>query len=310
MKIGLIHRPSTVWPKFDWVAEGLGCEGHEVHHGATMDQLELLDRECDVLLFEHREPGPGRKRIVQYAPHRQATWLSWWFDLFLGNPHVDHLQLFGPLNRCMDAVFVKERGMLDAYKAEGISAHWLDQGCPLGWKACEHRESPEFDVLIFGSRMGEYRQRHRDVQSLADAGFKVAWAGDNGGVPSKVESLSWCQTVELPQLMSRAAVTLHVDLRSDVPGYRSDRFWLATGAGACVLSRKSLETPDVPHVTYERFDEETIGRIRSLVGDRKQRQEIGKAARDAVMAEHTYRNRVREIVQFVEGCRSTAGQAV
>ena len=93
------------------------------------------------------------------------------------------------------------------------------------------------------------RQRRADVRTLVDAGFNVAWASD-GDKPQGVASIPWTHPDYLPALMSRAAVTLCVDLRHDVAGYWSDRLWLALGAGACVVRRFTEGQPGLPYLSY------------------------------------------------------------
>lgn len=298
MKVGIAALRRPMWPKWDWIEQSFRSHGHETVRVTTLGELVKADRECDAVLFDHREPGMGRKRIGELSKSKHSVWVAWWFDLFLGQVHQPLIALYGDLNRCMDLVLVKERSMLHDYRDRGINAEWFDQGVPDDYPALSHRENPEFDVLVFGTTMPEYQQRHRDVQALVGSGFRVGWASDEN-VPENVTRLPWTHPNQLPDLMSRGAFVLSVDLRHDIEGFRSDRFWLAVGAGACVLKRATPGDPDVPCLRYDELNPEVLGRVRTLVGDVEGRRSLGRQAREAAM-EHTYGKRVQELVNRIK----------
>lgn len=288
MKIGVVYEPRPqTWPKFQWVRDALLGLGHAVSHLRSIDELMEADADSDVIFFEHREPGLGRKLLVSSSVGHKAVWIQWWFDLCIEQKHQPLLELYGPLMRCMDYVVVKEKNPRDSYRSYAINAVWGDQGCPAQMGEVRHSGNPEFDVVLFGTRMEEYRQRWLDVKALVDAGYKVAWAGDSGPVPTGCVDLPKCLPFQLPVLMSRSAVTLAVDLREDVDGYVSDRFWLATGAGACVVHRCQWDGPKVSSVQY-RNEAELIGIVRTLRWNHEARKQIGETARREVMSKYTY----------------------
>ena len=296
MKVGIAAQRRPLWPKWDWIEQSFRSQGHETVRVTTLGELIEADKTCDCVLFDHREPGMGRKQIP--GIERRSAWISWWFDLFLGQPHQPLIDLYGNLNRCMDLVLVKERSMLQQYRDRGINAEWFDQGVPDDYPALNHRESPEFDVVVFGTTMPEYQQRHRDVQCLVESGFKVAWASDEN-VPENVTRFPWTHPDKLPELMSLGAFVLSVDLRHDIEGFRSDRFWLAVGAGACVLKRATPGDSDIPCLMYDELNHEVLGRLRTLVGDVEGRRTLGRQARATAM-EHTYGKRVQELVNRIQ----------
>ena len=125
-----------------------------------------------------------------------------------------------------------------------------EQGEPNGQPRCpQSAQSPCCQPTQAALRPSHSQQRRADVRTLVDAGFNVAWAGD-GDKPQGVASIPWTHPDYLPALMSRAAVTLCVDLRHDVAGYWSDRLWLALGAGACVVRRFTEGQPGLPYLSY------------------------------------------------------------
>ncbi len=311
MRIAVARPRHTNWPKFDWVAKAAEALGHSVRRFGSKDNLAEVDAESDVLLFSHKGSGIGAPNITAVSEHN-AVWVTWQFDLMALGKNVplaespafnkwtsqnkweptDNLRCL----RAMDCVGVKERGLLKEYAALGVNAFYADQGCPSNMPRCEHREIPEWDVLLFGCSGDDRRQRRQDVSSLLAEGFTVAWAGHVGeGIPSGVLPLPFCPALELPKLASRAAVVLGVDFRHDLEGYWSDRVWLALGMGACHVRRHTDGMTGLPMATY-RTTGELIKHVSELRTDRRRRETTGHLARSIVMDHHTYESHLEELL--------------
>ena len=324
MNVALVYPERPAWPKMRWVKDAIDSLGHRTRHvntqgrnaTAILEDVAAADAECDLILFCQKGFGLSAADLCDLAEERRALWGQWWFDLLAvdhtlplceqsclrekdgGGQYQDADML--RLMRMMDLVFVKERSLVRDYHALGVNARWLDQACPSWLGACEHASPPEFDVLVFGSRGMAWRQRRRDAGDLVREGFTVAWAGHpDGDVPPGCQPLPFCPPEKLPELASRAAVVLCVDARHDVEGYWSDRLWLATGMGACVVRRF---TPGLPGgvVAHTRLTSESAGlfySVRRLCGSPGLRRSLGTAARRYVMANHTYEHRVQELLE-------------
>lgn len=305
VRVALVYTERTRWPKFRWVHDALERLGHPVRAVRTANELREADAWAELVIFQHKAAGLCPADILAVAPDRHVRWAQWFFDLVAtdpGQPLAGQalVKAFLPIMRAMDAVFVKERGLLGQYREFGVNAAWLDQGCPSTMPPCEHAGRPEFDVVLWGSVRG-YRQRIADVKSVLQAGFSVAWAGrPSGNTPPGVVALPFVPPLQLPELASRGAVVLCVDYRHDLDGYWSDRVWLALGMGACVVRRWTPGmNPALPLYTYNTGDEliEIVGRLR---GDVDHRRAIGRAAREFVMAGATIEHRARELLRVVE----------
>jgi hypothetical protein len=269
-------------------------------------------------------------------PEGEGTvWLQWWRDLIAVDPNKsladqDYIRSFGAVMRGMDIVFVKERSLLDEYHQLSINAHWLDQACPAEMPACEHRERPDWDVLVLGSP--GYAQRRADARALAEAGFRVLWAGmaASDPVPPGIEWHPWVHPLELPELVSRCGVVLGVDWRSDLPGYTSDRLYLACGMGACYIARcdhlplppgegwaeggrqQNTLTFSAPQTALAAWVYDNVDDLIEIVGiavsDVSERRSRGEQSRQLVMERHTYAHRASGIANLVarNGRHSTA----
>jgi hypothetical protein len=286
-----------------WVSEALMRMHHSVRRIETFSDLKAADAECDLILFGQHQPASiNRQNAIDLAKHKRARWLQWWFDILCANPEIPigenrAIASWLPLMQSMDRVFVKDLPYLDDLRQLGINAEYCDQGCPSDYPAMVHTERPEFDVLIFGQNCPEYRQRREDVQSLVQAGLSVAWAGPSN-VPSGVSRLPWTHPDDLPELMSRAACILSVDL-IQVAGFWSDRLWLACGAGANVVKRHAGGEPATALSLY-RDHSELLNIVRDLASRSKEaRENDGTIARGYTMRNATYEHRLRDILELV-----------
>lgn len=323
MRIACVYHPRlyTGCGKFHFIADALRALGHEVEHVQTLEELQAADARSDIVLFEQRCPGSiGDVQLEEFAPQRKAWWTQWNFDLgaFDDGPIAKQpgIEPFLRVMRSMDLVLVKERGLLDEYKAAGINAIWFDQACPSNMRQAKLESDPPYDVLVWGSaRPPLWKQRRMDAFSLTEAGFRVAWASDSGDVPPGCARLPGCQPLELPDLIEQAKVSLVVDARQDVEGYYSDRIWLAAGAGACIVRRVCEGSGPLPGLGYH-GDRTLLHECRMLCDNFEARVKSGQLSRDMVFGprgtfgRHTYEARCEELLREITTIREARDVAV
>lgn len=323
MKVAIFSpKPSAVWvDKLGWVSDGFSQDGHDVRRCHSLADIPTADAECDLLLFDQNAGGLANVDLGIAAEKRakskrNSVWAWWQRDLVAMERDLPFakqctIETHGRALRAMDVVFVKERSMLDEYAAMGINARWLDQAATSEVPKCEHPERPEWDVLLFGCT--SYRQRRDDARALADAGFRVLWLSSYAQypLPPKIDTLPWTHPDKLPALASRCGLILGVDYRTDVPGYTSDRTYMAAGMGACYIARVedygadsgSLSpVADVAAWIYS-DQEQLIQIVRTALADRDERERRGYASRERVMSKHTYKHRAAEICGIVDELR-------
>jgi len=302
MRLAFAFADRPKWPKSRWLFSAAARLGHFGRHVTTPLELKAADRECERIVFEMKGAGLCMADVLSIARNHESWWTCLWVDLIAtdaGKALADQpaFVAFADYLRAMDVVTVKERSLLPEYRALGINAQYLDQGCPSDIGECRHVDKPEWDALVWGSSKG-YRQRVADVRALIDAGHSVAWAGHPGCKPRGCVCLPWCPPEKLPELASRAAVTLGVDSRHDIDGYWSDRFWLACGMGSCHVRRWTEGLPvGLPAPTYRTTDE-LVALVERLRTDRAERERIGRESRAWTMANHTYEHRVKELLGY------------
>jgi len=322
VKIACCYPHTPAWPKFRWVHEALASLGHECVWVQNRDDLIEHEPHVDVCLFAHKSFPIRWPNLRDIWEKRQSLWAQWWFDLICTDPYSPpdeqpYIRQFRPHFDAMDVVFVKEREYLEAYRAAGVPAVYLDQGCPAGIKPIDYDAEIKWDVLVWGQSGPEYKQRRKDVEQLARAGYRVAWAGATKGVPKGVESLPWTHPDELHKLASHAACVLCVDRRTDIDGYWSDRIWLALGMGCLVVARygkgfrllEDLDDDDCPTIWDVYSD--TGGYVDASVKwalefSKDDRREAGEGCRKWVMEQHTIKHRCQQLVEILTAECATA----
>lgn len=301
VKLGFASADKPQWPKVQWYVEAAQNLGHDVRQSRRWSELPALLSDCDLVILGQKDLAGHWPNVLPALHRRNCPVVYLWFDLLATQPGLPiHEQpIFQTYERTFlaaDIVIVKERSLLHEYRAHGVNAHWCDQGCPSDYPAVDHSVEPEWDLLVWGQAGAHYRERQQAVAAAVSAGFKVAWASPQP-VPRGVVGLPWTHPLELPRLASRARCVLSCGRRNDLDGYWSDGFWLAVGMGACVIRRETPGLPDGPYWTYADH-----GRlIEHLEWAKRHPQtavELGKAARQWVMDNHTIEHRVGDLLRI------------
>lgn len=299
--------------------------GHDVRWCKNRTEIEANEPWADVSLFCHKSFPVRWPNLKPIWEKRTSIWVQWWFDLICTDPAKPvaeqiYVNQYAPHLLAMDLVFVKEREHLDAYRAIGIPAEYLDQGCPTGPRIDE-TEPLSWDVLVWGQSGPHYKQRRRDVETLLAAGLSVAWAGyDPAHVPpTGCHLIGHVPPEDIHEIASEAACVLCVDRRCDIDGYWSDRAWMALGAGCpCVIRRTGgLPSQHIPAMVYnspaglvafaKALSERTDSRRNTLS------RNIGGNARTWAQDHHTIRHRCQQLLERVNSefgptARRAAGQ--
>jgi hypothetical protein len=161
-------------------------------------------------------------------------------------------------------------------------------------------ENPKFDVILWGSTARPlWRQRWQDAELLVREGFEVAWATADGIIPGGCIRILGCQPLEIPDLVEQAAVTLVVNARDDIPGYWSDRIWLAAGAGACIVRRVGVSGGSLPGFGYFTGNS-LISLVSDLCENYKERKASGELSRKMAFTGNLYEHRVAEVIRHAE----------
>lgn len=310
MRIACVYHPRlhAGCGKFHFIADAFRALGHDVIHVQTMAELRAADETCELLLFEQRGPAelclPDLRDFL--SGPRKSFCIQWFFDLNVFDdtlPIKDQAPIapFLEVMQGMDLVLVKERDRLDEYRLAGINAIWFDQGCPSTMRQAVLRESPEFDVVLWGSASRPlWKQRWNDADLLCRMGFKVGWFTDHGEpLPSGCIRRPGCQPLELPSVIEQGKVVLCVDAAQHIDGYWSDRVWLAAGAGGCIVRRVSDGQYVLPADHY-RSDAELIETVKSYCSDFGERVAQGKLARNLAIPYNSYERRCRELLNHAQ----------
>lgn len=168
----------------------------------------------------------------------------------------------------------------------------------------------DVEVSFVGSLSSDHRSRIGLLETLAGLIDLRVWG-------SGIESLSrksplhrcyqgeaWGRDMYAVLQRSRITLNHHIDLAE---GFANNmRLYEATGMGALMLvdATKGLEA--IFHIGEEVVSyadaEDCARRVRSLLKNEAERDRIAAAGQERTLREHTYRNRVRDLIALFEAC--------
>jgi hypothetical protein len=167
---------------------------------------------------------------------------------------------------------------------------------------------PDNDVSFVGTVSVDHRQRITLLESVARRHNLKLWGNLPQALPAS-SPLHRCFQGEvwgkdMYQALRRSRITLnsHIDLGGKDAG--NMRLFEATGVGAFLLTDHKdnlnmLFAPGREVATWHSIDD-CIGAIDRYLDDASARAEIARAGQARTLAQHTYRDRVSEILGFVE----------
>jgi spore maturation protein CgeB len=172
--------------------------------------------------------------------------------------------------------------------------------------------SVDIDVSFVGTVSVDHQQRIALLEAVAERYDLKLWGNRPRFLP-RSSPLHRCFQGEvwgtdMYQVLQRSRITLnsHIDMAGPEAG--NMRLFEATGVGAFLLTdfKDNLATlfdPDREVAVWRSIDDclKVIGRT---IGDDRGRAAIARAGQARTMAQHTYRNRTREILGLVEAMRA------
>jgi spore maturation protein CgeB len=167
----------------------------------------------------------------------------------------------------------------------------------------------DIDVFFYGHGR-EYRSEWIDAMitepsnQLSDYQFSVR--GTKLGDVGKTELLPYLSFSKLREYSCRSKINLCITrgAHASVYGSSSSRPFELSSMGACIVANPydGLEEwfePD-KEIILLTSAEEAIDRYSYLLKNDTQREAIGKAARERVLKEHTFRHRARDLVRIIK----------
>jgi spore maturation protein CgeB len=203
--------------------------------------------------------------------------------------------------------------VVQSYQAMGIRG----EVCHLAFEpavldALPAAPAMDIDVSFVGTVSVDHLQRIALLEAVAERYDLKLWGNRPQFLP-RSSPLHRCFQREvwgadMYQVLRRSRITLnsHIDMAGPEAG--NMRLFEATGVGAFLLTdfKDNLDTlfePDREVAVWRSIDDclKVIGRY---IGDDDGRAAIARAGHARTMSQHTYRDRTREILGFVEGMRA------
>ena len=167
------------------------------------------------------------------------------------------------------------------------------------------------EVVLLGHHYGKAYpgtpQREQAIRDLIAAGVDAGVVGN--GWPQWAKPAGNCHVKQQYHVWTRAKVGLCVNNFNDVELHYSDRQLIAMASGTPIVAYRvpglEKEFTDGEHCLMYRTTEELVGAVKRLLGDPALRARVGTAGRAIIMRNHTWWNRIMDVLPVVEGIRLT-----
>ncbi len=167
------------------------------------------------------------------------------------------------------------------------------------------------EVVLLGNHYGNAYpgtpQREEAIRTLIDAGIDAGVVGS--GWPAWAKPAGHCHVKQQYHVWTRAKVGLCVNNFNDVELHYSDRQIISMASGTPIVAfevpglRREFE--DGEHCLMYRTQEQLVSGVRRLLESEPLRRRIGAAGRARVMRDHTWWNRIFDVLPVVEEIRSS-----
>jgi hypothetical protein len=213
-----------------------------------------------------------------------------------------------------DLMISQLRTTVNAFRALNVRS----EVCHLAFEpsildALPEAPAPDVDVSFVGTVSADHRQRIALLEAVAKRYDLKLWGNRPQALPAS-SPLHRCFQEEvwgadMYQALRRSRITLnsHIDMAGREAG--NMRLFEATGVGVFLLTdfKDNLDTLFAPdrEVAVWRSVDDCLEVIDRYLGDDKSRATIARAGQARTAAQHTYRCRTAQILNFVDAVRAS-----
>lgn len=165
------------------------------------------------------------------------------------------------------------------------------------------------EVVLLGNHYGSAYpgtpQREEAVRTLIEAGVDAGVVGS--GWPAWARTAGHCHVKQQYHVWTRAKVGLCVNNFNDVELHYSDRQIISMASGTPIVAYEvpglRREFEDGEHCLMYKTQDQLVSAVKRLLESESLRRRIGQAGRAKVMRDHTWWNRILDVLPVVEEIR-------
>lgn len=257
--------------------------------------------------YAHSFPNkPELSRLVEFCRKRKIITIFW------NKEDPFHFERFADAAALFDVVYTTDADSLDRYRALphqsfqhigvlmfAAQPHWYQPA-----DAGERGPGIAFLGGYYGNELAERSRAQEELlYALRDQGliiFDRFWQKNNGcSYPNTLQP--YCKQAISPALVAKAyrqyQLYLNINTISQSPTMLSRRVFELAAAGCSVISTPSLAMDNIFGKSIIAVPDGEAAREWSvrLQNDVRQRSELGKQARDIVLAQHTWQHRLTQL---------------
>ena len=262
----------------------------------------------------------------------KATFTNWFFDVYIANAKIWENDKYHNTLRLFDFYMCSLEGVADNLKKHGFeNAVHIGEACypPLhGEQYINNFQVGKYgsDVAFIGSvgMTGIHKNRVEFLSKIAQAGFDLKIWGDIVGEPKSIPlDIRECRTgvsalnETHSQVCQSSLINIGIDQDTTLKNSWSARIYRIICAGGLYLStptrgiQKVFKTNGLhDEITSDQeivifySEEDLVHKLDFLLENDKIRESIAKNGQKKVLAEHTFKHRINEIIQLIENGRN------
>ncbi len=318
-KIILITSFSRPWND-GWLYKA-GFE-HNGHHVVPMDSSSTLTRDHvfrvvkdvkpDFILHTKDELSPDIYQELKL--HTKV--IQWYPDPIIPDWLPSYV-------KSADIFFTMSEGLVAPLKEINQNVFWLTQAFePSFFKINEitekDKEAYSSDIVFVGNlgSKPQYLPRRKYLQSILEEGLHLKWWGDK--IPRKFMTIplligkigrayggKFIYGEEFAKVARLAKIFLGFDSQPQVRKSMSERIYFALGCGSFYMCQhvdgiEDVFEPEREIVTFS-SERDMIDKIKYYLEKDNLRMKIAQAGQRRVLKEHTYKIRIRQMIEIIEG---------
>ena len=292
---------------FDWrmITNKVGVDRM---NASLITNVETLKPDITIVV---KGLGISAQTIKQLKKVQKNPVVCWIFDVTLGGTYVKDVPQYIEIIKEYDTFYTMDNDAVTELKELGVNAKYLTEGCSIP----AHQELPiddtqkrlyGHDIVFIGSVGMIHPNREQYLKAIYDAGYDLKIYGEiyYNDIPEWVEKCHTGKSVinrEHSLICQSAKIVIGIDGWTHRSKSMSARIYRTMACGGFYLTTATKDIDKVFKVGKQldiyKDNKELTDKIRYWLDNDKERLKVAKAGQKKVLAEDTFDNRLKNIME-------------